>query len=169
MRLVASTAELVRAEIADHVELGRLLGATVPAGWPPGEAADALQWLLARLEEGGPAATGWYGFYGIVEDARTTPTLAGGGGTLGPPEAGQVEIGYSLMDEFQGRGYATEMMAAIIGWIGRDPRVTRIVAETDEANEPSRRLLERLGFAAVGTGREPKSLRFARDVDRPRS
>jgi ribosomal-protein-alanine N-acetyltransferase len=169
MRLVPSTAELVRAEIDDHAAFGRLLGATVPAGWPPGEAADALPWFLARLEEGGPAASGWYGFYGIVEEEGATPVLAGGGGSLGPPEGGHVEIGYSLIDAFQRRGYATEMMTAIIDWIGRDPRVSKVVAETDEANEPSRRLLARLGFEAVGTGREPRSLHFARDVDRPRS
>jgi RimJ/RimL family protein N-acetyltransferase len=61
------------------------------------------------------------------------------------------------------------MMTAILDWIAEDPRVTRIVAETDEGNAPSQRLLTRLGFVRVGTGREPNSLRFARDVGPPRS
>ncbi len=165
LRLVAGQAPLVRAEINDHAEFGRLLGARVPAGWPPGEAADALPWFLERLEAAGPAGVGWHGFYGIVTEAEgLAPVLVGGGGSLGPPEAGVVEIGYSLMPEFQGKGYATEMMAAIVDWIARDPRVERIVAETDAGNEPSRRLLGRLGFVEVGTGREPNSLRFAREV-----
>jgi len=98
------------------------------------------------------------------------PVLVGGGGSLGPPDAGgEVEIGYSLMDPFQHRGYATEMMVAIVEWIARDPRVTRIVAETDDANAPSQRLLGRLAFEAIGTGREPNSLRFARDIGPARS
>lgn len=166
LRLVASTPDLVRAEIDDHAELGRLLGARVPAGWPPGEAADALPWFLERLEAAGPAGVGWHGFYGIVSDAEGgEPVLAGGGGSLGPPDGeGEVEIGYSLMPEFQGHGYATELMAAIVDWIATDPRVERIVAETDAGNAPSRRLLARLGFEEFGTGREPNSLRFAREV-----
>src|SRR5216110_2414704 len=114
MRLVASTAELVRAEINGHQEFGRLLGARVSPSWPPGDAAGALPWFLERLEEGGPEVSGWFGFYGIVVAGEPdAPVLVGGGGSLGPPAGGEVEIGYSLMDEFQGAGYATEMMTAI--------------------------------------------------------
>jgi ribosomal-protein-alanine N-acetyltransferase len=163
LRLVASTVELVRAEIEDHQRFGRLLGARVPAGWPPGEAADALRWFLERLEHADPADAGWYGFYAIVVHGEPdSPVLVGGGGTLGPPIDGRVEIGYSLMPEFHGRGYATEMMAAVVEWIERDSRVRRIEAETAADNAPSRRLLDRLGFEESGPGREPETLRYRR-------
>jgi [ribosomal protein S5]-alanine N-acetyltransferase len=105
MRLVASTAELVRAEIEDHRAFGELVGARVPEGWPPGEAADALPWFLEKLEAAGPEGSGWYGFYGIVTEGEVdAPVLVGGGGSLAPPRDGEVEIGYSLMPNFQGRG-----------------------------------------------------------------
>ena len=163
LRLVASTAELVRAEIGDHPTFGRLLGARVPSGWPPGEAADALPWFLARLEQADPADAGWYGFYAIVVHGEPdSPVLAGGGGTLGPPIDGRVEIGYSLLPEFHGRGYATEMMAAILEWIERDARVNRIEADTATDNAPSRRLLDRLGFEESGPDSEPETLRYRR-------
>lgn len=165
MRLVPSTAELVRAEIHDRAAFARLLGARVPDGWPPGEAADALDWFLERLEAGGPEASGWYGFYGIVlEGEPDAPVLVGGGGSLGPPVDGSAEIGYSLMPVFQNRGYATEMMAAINEWLAADPRVARITAETAVDNEPSQRVLARLGFAHVGPGREPGTLAFERSA-----
>ena len=165
MRLVPSTPALVRAEIHDHAELARLLGARVPEGWPPGEAADALPWFLERLEEGGAEASGWYGYYGVVVDVEAeadAPVLVGGGGTVGPPDAGAVEIGYSVMPEFHHRGYATEMMAAVIDRVSSDPRVQRITAETVADNAPSQRVLDRLGFRAVGPGREPGTLAFER-------
>lgn len=165
MRLVASMAELVRAEIHDHAELARLLGARVPGGWPPGEAADALPWFLERLEQGGPRASGWYGFYAIVVDPEAeadAPVLVGGGGTVGPPQGGAVEIGYSLMPAFHHRGYATEMMAAVIDHVSSDARVERVTAETIADNGPSQRVLDRLGFHPVGPGREPGTLAFER-------
>jgi len=165
MRLVPSTVEIVRAEIEDHAELARLLEARVPAGWPPGEAADALPWFLERLQAGGPEASGWYGYYGIVVDPAAepeAPMLVGGGGTVGPPKEGVVEIGYSLLPAFEHRGYATEMMASVVEWLETDPRIERIRAETVAGNAPSQRVLERLGFRPAGPGREPKTLAFER-------
>ncbi|HEX8024822.1 MAG TPA: GNAT family N-acetyltransferase, partial [Candidatus Limnocylindrales bacterium] len=164
MRLVPSTPELVRAEIHDHGELARLLDARVPPGWPPGEAADALPWFLERLTQGGPEVSGWYGYYGIVVDPAAepdAPVLVGGGGTVGPPEDGTVEIGYSLMPAFEHRGYATEMMARVLEWLAADPRIERITAETVADNAPSQRVLARLGFQETGPGRDPGSRAFA--------
>ena len=166
MRLVASTPELVRAEIEDRVLFGRLLGARIPDAWPTDEAADALPWFLDRLERADPRDIGWYGYYGIVvtgiEDA---PVLVGGGGCLGPPADGDVEIGYSVLPAYQRRGYATEMMSAIVDWVRQDPRVVRITADTATDNAPSRSLLSRLGFAEAGPGSEPDSLLYVRSPD----
>jgi RimJ/RimL family protein N-acetyltransferase len=163
MRLVASTSELVRAEIHDRTEFARLLDAEVPSAWPTDEATDALPWFLERLEHADPSDIGWYGFYGVVatgvEDA---PVLVGGGGCLGPPVDGSVEVGFSVLPAFQRQGYATEMMTAVLDWVRRDPRVLQITAETAIDNVPSRRLLSTLGFHEAGPGREPDSLKYIR-------
>lgn len=162
MRIVASSAESVRAEIGDRGAFGRLLGATIPPDWPPGEAADALPWFLERLEAAAGSDAGWYGYYGIaVEGVVDAPVLVGGGGSLGPPADGTVEIGYSLLPTYQGRGFATELVGAVVAWIGRDPRVHVITAETGADNEASLRLLARLGFEERGPGRAPGSLVYA--------
>src|SRR4051812_4203538 len=154
MRLVASNAELVRAELYDRVGFARALAAEVPVDWPPDEAADAVPWFLERLEEAGPAGVGWYGFYGVALDGAG-PVLVGGGGTIGLPQDGSVEIGYSVLPAHQRRGYALEMMTAVIGWIARDARVTEITAETDAGNVASIGLLGRLDFTQTGPGRDP--------------
>ena len=163
MRLVASTPEFVRAEIEDRTEFARLLAARIPSAWPTDEAADALPWFLERLEGADPRDIGWYGFYGVVvagiEDA---PVLVGGGGCLGPPVDGIVEIGYSVLPSFQRQGYATEMMAAIVDWVARDPRILEITAETATDNVASRRLLSRLDFHEAGPGRESDTVAYTR-------
>ena len=163
MRLVASTPELVRAEIEDRTEFARLLGARIPSAWPTDEAADALPWFLDRLESAHPGDIGWYGFYGVVAmGVDDAPVLVGGGGCLGPPVEGSVEVGYSVLPSFQRQGYATEMMTAIVDWVGRDPRILQITAETAMDNVASRRLLSRLGFHKAGPGREPDSVLYIR-------
>lgn len=163
MRLVASTAELVRAEIGDRPAFARRLGARIPRDWPPTETADALAWFLERLEASDPGDPGWYGFYGVVvEGEDDVPVLVGGGGSLGPPVDGGVEVGYSLLPAFQRRGYATEMMSAIIEWIEHDGRVRSVRAETGSENVASRRLLSRLGFRDDGVGRESGAVVYKR-------
>jgi [ribosomal protein S5]-alanine N-acetyltransferase len=42
-----------------------------------------------------------------------------------------VEIGYAVMPPFQGRGYATEMVRAIVKWAFQQPGVGKVVAETE--------------------------------------
>jgi [ribosomal protein S5]-alanine N-acetyltransferase len=161
MRLVPSTVERVRAEIGNREEFSRLVDARIPTDWPTAEAADALPWFLERLEAADPDDIGWHGWYGIVVEGETeAPVLVGGGGSLGPPIDGVVEIGYSVLPAFQRRGYATEMMRAILDWIERDRRVRLVRAETDAENVASRALLSRLGFREAGAGREPGSVAY---------
>lgn len=66
----------------------------------------------------------------------------------------QGEIGYSLNPEFHGHGYATEAARKMLqlGFDGLG--LHRIVAECDPRNEPSWRLMERLGMRREAHFRE---------------
>ncbi|MER3514457.1 MAG: hypothetical protein C4310_08775 [Chloroflexota bacterium] len=59
------------------------------------------------------------------------PVLVGSGGFKGPPHAGAVEIGYSVLPQYQGKGYATEMVAGLVRRALKHAEVDRIVAETE--------------------------------------
>jgi ribosomal-protein-alanine N-acetyltransferase len=86
------------------------------------------------------------------------PVLIGSIGFKGPPNAaGEVEIGYSVLPQYQGTGYATEMASAVIGWAGASGRVWAVLAQTTADNLGSRRVLAKLGFVAAGAGEEPGS------------
>lgn len=63
---------------------------------------------------------------------------------------GRAEIGYGILEEHRGRGYATEAVRAATAWALRQPGCTAVEAETDANNEASRRVLEKCGFAATG-------------------
>lgn len=73
----------------------------------------------------------------------------------GLSEDGAVEIGYGTYAGFEGRGYMTEAVKALVKWASAQPGVRRIEAETDPGNRASQRVLEKSGFVPNGkTGRE---------------
>src|SRR5512140_2375333 len=55
-------------------------------------------------------------------------------------------VAYVLGTAFQGRGHANGAMAAMLAHLASRHGVTRFLAVVEEANGPSIRLLERLGF-----------------------
>lgn len=57
-----------------------------------------------------------------------------------------VDLGYALLPEFWGKGYAVEAGAAVLADAGARLGLRRVVAITDPLNEGSIRVLERLGF-----------------------
>ena len=66
-------------------------------------------------------------------------------------ENGVTEIGYGILEEYQGQGYATEAVDATVAWALKQPEVVCVEAETEPDNHPSRRVLEKCGFLSSGT------------------
>jgi len=78
---------------------------------------------------------------------RESKTVIGDIGFIGPPgEDNTVEIGYSVIPDRRGRGYATEAARAFVDWALRQPRIDSVVAGCDNKNVPSIRILEGIGF-----------------------
>jgi ribosomal-protein-alanine N-acetyltransferase len=161
MRLVAATAEHVEVDINDHRALGAMLGAVIPQNWPPEILTDALPFFLTQLREN-PGAQGWSAWYWIArDDGHGQPVLVGSGGFRSEPTAdGTVEMGHSVLPQFQGRGYATEAAQALISWAGAQGLIKRIIGQTSRENIPSIRVLDKLGFTEAGPGLEPGLVLF---------
>jgi len=160
LKLVPASLAHVRAEIADQQRFSQMLQATVPSNWPPESAADALPLFLGWLEAA-PDQAGWFGWYALLMDPEVSlPTLVGGGGFLGAPVHGEVQIGYSMLPQFQHRGIATEMVAGLVGWALNHPEVTHIVAETEWENPASVQVLRKIGFAPLGATNAAGGMRF---------
>lgn len=62
------------------------------------------------------------------------------------PVHGDVEIGWRLREDAWGQGYAREAAEAALAWAWANLDVDRVVSFTLPANEPSWRLMERLGM-----------------------
>lgn len=67
-----------------------------------------------------------------------------------PNELGEIEIGYGTYEEFQGRGYMTEIVGGIIQWAKSQSLVKSIVASTMKSNSASFKVLEKNNFIKIG-------------------
>ncbi len=152
LKLIAATANHVRTELEDPDRLTHLLDADVSPAWPPGEYdRPAMEFFLSCFESGGAAVEGWYGWYAV----NTSRSLVGVGGYFGPPDAdGTVEVGYSVLPEWQRRGYASEMLQALVTHAFTFLAVKQVRAHTHSANPASIKVLLNSGFQAAGAGTE---------------
>lgn len=91
-----------------------------------------------------------WGTYQIVLDG----CVVGDAGFHGPvDECGTVEIGYNVVAEQRGRGIASASCRALVALAWQENAV-RILAETDEDNVASQRVLVNAGFAPFDKLRE---------------
>ena len=70
---------------------------------------------------------------------------------IGEPNADrEIEIGYGTYDEFQGKGFMTEIVGGIIEWTKIQQIVKAIIASTDKTNTASFKVLEKNNFSKIG-------------------
>src|ERR1700733_9406656 len=98
--------------------LGDILNAVVPNTWPPQYWDQrAIDYLLDRVRRH-PHYRGWCRYVTLKQAAGAPPVLIGGCGCTEPPETLEdVEIGYSILNEFRRHGYVTEAIDALVPWI----------------------------------------------------
>lgn len=63
---------------------------------------------------------------------------------------GEIEIGYGTYEEFQNKGYMTEIVKGIIDWVESQSSVKSIIASTSKTNVASFRVLEKNYFIKIG-------------------
>ena len=128
------------------------------------EQNEELRKAYAEMLEGclrQPDQWDWYAIWMIEE---TDGTHIGDLCFKGLQENGVAEIGYGILDEHQGQGYATEAVRSACRWALGHGEVKSLEAETDAGNAASQRVLEKCGFRPNGTFGE-EGPRFT--LDRP--
>ncbi|MCT9097834.1 GNAT family N-acetyltransferase [Haloarchaeobius sp. HME9146] len=67
---------------------------------------------------------------------------------------GRARLGYWVVPEHQGQGYATEMVTLVVDYAFDELRLHKVTADTLASNEASGRVLEKCGFEREGVLRE---------------
>lgn len=161
LELIAITPAMVRAELAGSSKFSELIHAEVPHEWPH-EYWDthALEYLLDKMARS-PNCHGWGRYVAVKAREGARRVLAGSCGATLPIEWNDdVEIGYGFIPSFQGFGYATEAVAALVSWIFQHPHVRSIKAQTFPHLQSSLRVLAKNGFQPAGPGPEEGTVLF---------
>lgn len=162
MHLIPATLELLNAELQGPANLSAYIGARVPDNWPPHLYDEGtIRWTMGKLSEP-HAENKWYVHYFVLQSESTSPDIViGAGGYVGPPDAsGAVELGYSILPEYQRKGFATEATAGLTRNAFLKPQVKRVVAHTLEGDPASSGVLLKNGFVLVGPGVEAGVARY---------
>ena len=104
--------------------------------------ADATGYLQA-----GPISSYHEHGYGLwlVELIETHQPI-GMAGLLNRDELDHCDIGFALLEEFRGMGYAFEAASVVLDYAGKTLALDTVLAIVSTANRDSKNLLSRLGF-----------------------
>ena len=91
----------------------------------------------------------WYATWNM-ELKNEPKTIVGDLCFKGITDDGMVEIGYGLKEGYCGNGYMTEAVRAMTEWAISQDKVSRVEAETDPDNQPSKNVLAKVGFVPTG-------------------
>jgi RimJ/RimL family protein N-acetyltransferase len=143
-----SLAELDAVAAGEASGLAQRTGATVSAEWVDmvrslaafraaqvRERPDDEPWLLRAIVVGSPApsrrAIGYLNFHQAPQD-------------------GVAEIGYELLPEARGQGYAIEAVRGAFDWATREFGIRHFRASVAPGNQRSENLIRKLGFVHTG-------------------
>lgn len=135
----------------DSGAAAELLGARVPDGLLSAEEA-FFRLRLGQMQRD-PSLQEWLVRAVVLRDGREAVGHAGFHGPPGvngmsDPEA--VELGYTIVEPYRGRGLATEAAEALIGWAHEDHGVSRFILSIAPGNEPSLAIARKLDFVRTG-------------------
>jgi RimJ/RimL family protein N-acetyltransferase len=173
LELIPATLEMLASENGDRRVLARLLNAAIPPSWPPPllDEETLAGFVRMKVEGSDPVFCVWYWI--LINRDSGDRTLIGSGGTGScSGDEGAVMIGYSVLSEFQNRGYATEALRHLIPAIFSYPGIRRIFATTYPELKASIRILEKNGFVPAGAifegqGMEEGTVVYVRDAVSP--
>ena len=130
------------------------------------EQEEELKEAYTEMLEGCLRRPDQWDWYAIWMIEKTDGTHIGDLCFKGLRENGIAEIGYGILEEYQGQGYATEAAQAACRWAFLHPAVKSLEAETDAENAASQRVLEKCGFRPNGIiGEEGPRFTLGRPID----
>jgi ribosomal-protein-alanine N-acetyltransferase len=147
--LTPMSGEVIDALIAgDGSRLGALTGARFRQPSPPPYMADALPVVRDRLRAR-PSEAPWWNW--LIVDRQSGEAV--GSVAFGGPvnRDGAVLMGWAMYADYEGHGYATEAVRALVAWAFGQPGVREVRALAPVWNTPALRVAENVGMRPVAS------------------
>lgn len=134
-----------------NLEVLEILGLKIDEDWPDKESIETLPKIIKNLELV-EEPTGFESWMIIKQDNMA---VIGDAGFKGKPNAnGEVDIGYSIIEKEQKRGYGFETAKKLTDWAFSQQEVKFITASCLINNIASARILEKLGMQEISRNEE---------------
>ena len=162
LNLILLSAEQLATGLRSVEDLAHQLGIYLVPDLFSGKVQRAVQMKLSKMEGQPLDELPWVTYWLIVirEDGMGVGTV----GFKGVPDGqGEVEIGYGIDPLYQGKGFMTEAVKAMVAWAFSKPEcltVTAVLSAPD--NFASHRVLEKSGFTRFYSGHDGVSYRLER-------
>lgn len=149
LTLIPLTRQQLETGLVSARTLAAQLEVPIVATLMQGQAEVAIRKKLEIMCDTDPSLHNWITYWLIVINSENI--AAGLVGFKGVPSAeGSVEIGYGLTSIYQGLGYMTEAVKALVDWAFNHPECRRVTAYTQPENIRSRRVLVKNCFNETG-------------------
>ncbi|MDT2048518.1 GNAT family N-acetyltransferase [Bacillus sp. 1780r2a1] len=114
----------------------------VHSEWPLLEYRQFFSYKINKFKET-PIENKWEG---LIIHKKTNTIIGDMGFKGGPNEEGAINIGYSIVPDQRGKGYASEMGKALVQWGLSQPEVKKVLATCSPDNQPSIKVLQKIGL-----------------------
>lgn len=155
LRLLPYSPAQLLALIDGIEQFEQLIGLTAAKGLGDFMRSDDVSpaWL-ARLHASSVADPWIHGFAVVHQESQLVIGTAGFKGR--PDDAGEVEIAYGIVTDYQNRGFATEAASALVSFAFESRLVNQVRAHTLPAANASTRVLTKCGFEYTGEVVDPE-------------
>src|SRR5262245_24157919 len=103
---------------------------------------------IVEMSRRSPGESGGWVQY-TVEDRQTGRIVGDVGLSLADPEPNVIKVGYTIAPEFQGSGYATEAIRALVDYAFDALGADAVRAHASAANAPSTGVAEKVGMHLI--------------------
>ncbi len=143
LKLIPCNKQIFEAILIGDDVLANLLSVEVPKGWTDVADSSPFEFAYAEIKKN-HNQIGWWTYLPIL---KAENLLIGSGGYKGKPAGdGVVEIGYEIYEPYRNKGFATEMVRALIHRAFENKKVRKVLAYTLAFNNASCRVLEKSGM-----------------------
>lgn len=146
LRMITLTDEMMEAVLKGKGELEKIIPYGVDPDWPLAVYKELFPYKINKFQKS-PQENEWEGAIILKEENRIIGDMGFKGG---PNHEGAIDIGYSIVPGYRGKGYATEMGLAMVEWGLEHDNVRSVVATCFPTNLASVRVLEKIGLERNG-------------------
>lgn len=154
------TLDIATSVLEGNLDVLENFGLKLDKNWPDAESIETLPKIIKNLK----IVSEPTGFESWMIVKKENMIVIGDAGFKGKPNtAGEVDIGYSIIDQEQKRGYGLESGKTLADWAFSQREVNFITASCFINNVGSARILEKIGMQEISSDNEMIYWRISRN------